>query len=143
MTGLHHLVMKTQAAFSRNIMSGAAGLGLTPGQPKVLEFLLDTGEADQKSIASHCEIEQATVGSILLRMEAAGLIVRRQKQGNRRSLFVSLTEEGVVAAKNMKKVFDGVDLAATANFTEQEKKTLAELLIKIINTMGNKGGNND
>ena len=81
MESLHYLLMKSHAMLSRRILSEAGRLGLTPGQPKVLEFLLRHGESDQKTIAAYCEIEPATVGSILLRMEEGGLILRRQKAG--------------------------------------------------------------
>ena len=91
---------------SRGILSEAAKIGLTPGQPTILEFLLAKTEADQKTIAAYCEIEPATVGSILLRMEDAGLVVRRQHAGNRRSLYVSLTESGQQAAHSMEHIFE-------------------------------------
>lgn len=55
--------------------------GYHPGQPKVLECLMEQGESNQKAIADYCEIEQATVGSILTRMERDGLIVRNQRGG--------------------------------------------------------------
>ena len=73
MESLHYLLMKSHALFSRKVLSEVSKIGLTAGQPKVLDFLQDRGEADQKTIAAHCEIEPATVGSILLRMERAGL----------------------------------------------------------------------
>ena len=57
MESLHYLLMKSNAMLSRRILSGAGKLGLTPGQPKVLEFLLHHGESDQKTIAAYCEIE--------------------------------------------------------------------------------------
>ena len=74
MEGLHYLLMKSQALFSRRVLSEISKIGLSSGQPKILDFLLQYGEADQKTIAAHCEIEQTTVGSILLRMESAGLV---------------------------------------------------------------------
>ena len=98
MESLHYLLMKTHTILNRQILNCAGKVGLTAGQPKVLEFLSQHGESDQKTIASYCEIEPATVGSILLRMERSGLVVRRQHEGNRRSLFVSLTEQGEQAA---------------------------------------------
>ena len=69
MESLHYLLMKSHAMLSHRILSEASRLGLTPGQPKVLEFLLRHGESDQKTIAAYCEIEPATVGSTLLRFQ--------------------------------------------------------------------------
>ena len=94
MKSLHYLLMKTHSNVNRWIQSQAAALGLSPGQPKILECLMARGECNQKTIAADCEIEQATVGSILSRMERDGLVCRTQREGNRRSLYVSLTPRG-------------------------------------------------
>ena len=135
MEGLHYLIMKSNAMFSRKILSEVSKIGLTSGQPKILDFLLQYGEADQKTIAAHCEIEQATVGSILLRMENAGLVLRRQKDGNRRSLYVSLTENGKEAAVKLMGIFQKIEGEVTAGLSEDEVKMLNELLSKICDTM--------
>ena len=107
MESLHYLLMKTHTILNRQILNCAGKVGLTAGQPKVLEFLSQHGESDQKTIASYCEIEPATVGSILLRMERSGLVVRQQHEGNRRSLFVSLTEQGGAGGRGSGRDFQG------------------------------------
>ena len=135
MESLHYLLMKSHAMLSRRILSEASRLGLTPGQPKVLEFLLRHGESDQKTIAAYCEIEPATVGSTLLRMEEGGLILRRQKAGNRRSLYVSLTEKGLDAANRMTDVFCSAETSAAEGLTAEETDRLRELLDKLCGTM--------
>lgn len=135
MENLHYLLMKSKAMLSRRILSEVSRLGLTPGQPKVLDFLLQYNEADQKTIAAYCEIEQTTVGSILLRMENAGLVRRRQKDGNRRSLYVSLTPAGKEKAEKLMDIFLENENTATANLSETEIETLKELLTKLCDTM--------
>ena len=60
--------MKANSIFAHKIINEANKIGLTSGQPKVLYFLHKFKEADQKTIANYLEIEQATVGSILLGM---------------------------------------------------------------------------
>ncbi len=131
METLHYLLMKTHAMLQRKIISEAAKLGLSSGQPKVLDYLLKYGENDQKTIAAYCEIEQATVGSILARMENAGLVERKQKQGNRRSLFVYLTHKGKKAAEDMRAVFEHADQQAASALSEEDLEQLKSLLCKI------------
>ena len=131
MDELHYLLMKANALMMRRIIGEAGRNGLTSGQPKVLEFLSTAGEADQKTIAAYCEIEQATVGSILTRMEKDGLIIRRQHQGNRRSLFVSLTEKGQEAAKITMEIFRRADHVASSELSEHELEILKKALSKI------------
>ena len=135
MESLHYLLMKTHSMLSRGILSEAAKIGLTPGQPKILEFLFAKTEADQKTIAAYCEIEPATVGSILLRMEDAGLVVRRQHAGNRRSLYVSLTESGQQAAMSMEHIFEQQEDWAIADLAPEEVQHLKITLRKMCSTM--------
>lgn len=130
MESLHYLLMRSNAMFSRRILTEVNKIGLTAGQPKVLDFLRTHGEADQKTIASYCEIEQATVGSILLRMEKSGLIVRRQREGNRRSLFVSLTDRGREAAGQVAAIFEKAEAPVVSALTGEELNTLRALLEK-------------
>ena len=82
MHSLHHVLMKTYLQMKRLVSAQAMPLGLSPGQPKILEFLAEYGEHEQKDIAEYCDIEPATVGNILLRMEASGLINRRNRPNN-------------------------------------------------------------
>ena len=135
MESLHYLLMKSHAMLSRIILSQANKIGLTSGQPKILDFLLKSEEADQKTIASYCEIEPATVGSILMRMEENGLVLRRQKEGNRRSLYVSLTEKGKQSAEKLMGIFNEAENMAVSNMTDEEIKVLKETLCKLCDTI--------
>ena len=142
MDALHYLLMKTHTNLNRWILSEAAALGLSPGQPKILECLMALGECNQKSIAAFCEIEQATVGSILLRMERDGLVRRKQRDGNRRSLYVSLTPEGEKLGTQMADIFRRADAQAAAQLTPEEQKQLRVLLEKVYASVSPDGREN-
>lgn len=135
MESLHYLLMKSHAMLSRNILSQVNKIGLTSGQPKILDFLIKFEEADQKTIASYCEIEPATVGSILMRMEENGLVQRRQKEGNRRSLYVSLTDKGKQAAEKLMDIFNEAEKTAVSNMSYEEIKVLKDSLCKLCDTI--------
>ena len=138
MESLHYLLMKAHTMLSHKILLETGKIGLTPGQPKILDYLLKYQEADQKTIAGYCEIEPATVGSILLRMENAGLIVRRQKEGNRRSLYVSLTDKGLHAAEKLADIFQAAENEAISSLSKEERTALKESLYKICVNMQTK-----
>ncbi|PCG19125.1 MarR family transcriptional regulator [Brachyspira sp. G79] len=127
--------MKANSMFARKVMYEANKIGLTSGQPKVLYFLSKFKEADQKTIANYLEIEPATVGSILLGMEKSGLIERKQREGNRRSLYVSLTEKGIEVSNNMEKIFEDTENIATDRLSEKDKEKLKKLLIEMCNSL--------
>ena len=139
MHSLHYILMKTHMNMHRNLSCKAAAIGLTSGKPKVLECLANCGEANQKSIAQYCEIEQATVGTILLGMENEGLITRRQKDGNRRSLYVSLTPKGKQAAAAMENIFKEADKEAVKYLTQKEEEQLKALLEKVYTALTENG----
>lgn len=139
MESLHYLLMKGHTRIHRRVCAQAAELGLTSGQPKILEYLLQYGQSNQKAIADYCEIEQATVGSILSRMESAGLVVRAQRQGDRRSLYVELTPSGRAAAERMEGIFIREEEKACAGLTPEELLQLRELLDKLCGHIPERG----
>ncbi len=140
MESLHYLLMKAHGAVKRAVLAEGAKLGLTPGQPKILEFLMKNGESDQKTLAADCEIEQATAGGILLRMEQAGLIERKHKEGNRRSLYVSLTPRGVEMARKMDEAVREVDRLAASLLLDGEEERLKNMLASVRRAMAETEG---
>ncbi|MDE5619324.1 MAG: MarR family transcriptional regulator [Ruminococcus sp.] len=122
----------------RKIYSEAQKIGLTSGQPKILDYLYEHEGSDQKTIAGYCEIEPATLGSILLRMEQKGLIERRQENGNRRSLFVYLTENGKEVCEKMHDIFSQKDKQASDGLTTAEINELKRLLTKVCENLDGK-----
>ena len=64
-------------------------------------------------------------------MEKEGLIIRQNKDGNRRSLYVSLTEQGARLAAEVLDIMQTEEQAAASGLTEEEKQELARLLEKV------------
>lgn len=135
MTSFHQLIKKTHLSFAKRVLAETQKLGLSAGQPKILEFLLEVDSVEQKTIAIHCEIEPATVVTILLGMESKGLIARKRENDNRRSLFVSLTPEGREYALKVKEIFDRNEKEIFSNFSDDEVETLKKLLNKVFDNI--------
>lgn len=131
MEPLHYLLMKAHSNVKRRILDESAELGLSLGQPKILECLMKYGEINQKAIAVRCEIEPATVGSILMRMERDGLVCRTRHEDNRRSLFVTLTPKGREQGERMQEIFDRVDQDAVRGLSPREIEKLRVLLERV------------
>ena len=139
MESLHYLLMKAHSNVNRRILNEAGDLGLSLGQPKILECLMECGEINQKSIAARCEIEPATVGSILTRMERDGLVCRTRHEDNRRSLFVTLTPKGREQGERMQAIFDHVDRDVVRDLSEKETAQLCALLERVCRTVAADG----
>ena len=66
METLHYLLLADHLTFQKLLMTRIRDTGLTPGQPKVLDYLRCHDGAVQKDIAAACRIEPATITSVLL-----------------------------------------------------------------------------
>ena len=114
---------------------------LTMGQPKVLDYLKDHDGACQKDIAAGCQIEPASITAVLSGMENKGYIQRNTKAGDRRSLYVYLTDKGREYVEMLNKKFDLVESVALRGFTAEETEELQSLLVRVYNNM--KGSEKD
>lgn len=133
----HHLIMSQQAMIHKLLLTNLKPTGLTIGQPKVLEFLLDHVGLEQKDIARGCHIEPGTMTTLLNRMEQANLIERRSLHGNRRSFYIYLTEEGRQKALLVKASFEKIETTIFSSFSKEEKETLMKLMQRVYeNTKG-------
>lgn len=104
---------------------------LKPGEPKILEFLAEHEPCEQKQIALGCNLDPASVTGILGRMETRGLIRREIRNGNRRSLYVSMTDLGRSMVTKVEETFSFVDNHAIAGLSAAESEQFLELLDKI------------
>lgn len=128
---LHYLLMSDHMVFQKALLAGIRDTGLTSGQPKVLDYLKNHDGAFQKEIAAACHIEPATLTSVLLGMESKHLITRKMLNGNRRSLYVYLTDKGRELAKRIETEFDTIEKAALRGFLDNEKDMLNNFLTRI------------
>lgn len=135
MDSFHHWLMKAHLGFRKKVMATAQKYDLTLGQPKILEYLDEVGSCEQKSIARFCEIEEATVGSILRRMEQGGFITRKRDQDNRRSVIVTLTDKGRQSAHKVQLLFDEVESCALQGISDAERAILRDTLRKVYNNL--------
>lgn len=127
----HYLLMADQAVFQKRLLNALKKASLTAGQPKVLDYLKDHDGAGQKEIAAACHIEPATLTSVLNRMEEKGMIERRMRNGNRRSLYVFLTEKGKELSDVVEREFYRAEEQALAGFSPEEREECRRMLRRI------------
>lgn len=136
---LHYLLMSDYFLFQKSMTASLKELGLTPGQPKILDYLQAHDGVVQKEIAEACHIEPATLTSVLLGMEKKDLILRKNVNGNRRSLHVYLTEKGRSMAEQVGEKFKIIEDRVFSGFNEKEKAVLIDLLERLNENMYEKG----
>lgn len=132
----HYLIMAEQSLFQKELLAKLKGLGLTIGQPKILDYLQTHDGAEQKDIARGCHVEPGTLTTLLNRMEAGGLVERRMLNGNRRSLYVFMTEKGREQAEAVAEAFRELEEKAFHGLSGEERREFLDIFTRIYqNTM--------
>lgn len=125
---LHFLLLRAFHHSNRLITQQIAGLGLYPGQPKILEYLLEHDGCIARDICRDCVLDKSTMTNLLTRMEHQGLIRREENSQDKRAVFIRLTDAGWDAAHRAKEIFRQTDARAGRNLSPEELAQLTELL---------------
>lgn len=134
--GVYTLPAYVRSFFNtKSLITSIKDSELTPGQPKILDYLQNHNGCVQKEIAKGCHIEPASITVILKGMESKGYIERKMLNGDRRSLYVFLTEKGKKYIEYLNEKFDKVENTALKNFSEDEKQQLNDLLMRVYENM--------
>ena len=123
--------MAEQSMFQKELLARLKDTDLTIGQPKILDYLKDHDGAGQKDIAHGCHIEPGTLTTLLNRMEDIGLVERRTLNGNRRSLYVFLTEKGKQQVALVTEAFSAMEGEAFRGMSETECEILMRLMHQV------------
>lgn len=134
---IHYLLMADHFLVQKSLLTSIKDSGLTPGQPKILDYLQNHNGCVQKDIARGCHIEPASITVILKGMESKGYIERKMLNGDRRSLYVFITEKGEKYINYLNEKFEIVENTALKNFDENEKQQFNDLLMRVYENMIN------
>ena len=133
---LHFLLLKSFHHSNNIITQKIYDLGLLPGQPKILEYLLEHDGAMAKDISRDHVLDKSTIASLLARMEKQNLITRKNHASDKRAYSIYLTEKGRYMAHEVKEICTGVDNRAFKNITPQNKQQFLQILNIIIKNLG-------
>lgn len=132
----HHLLRITARSVDTAIVKRVRSTGLLPGQPKVLEYLLECGPSSPKAIAEGCVFDKSTITSLLNGLERSGLVSREAREEDRRSVVISLTPCGENKAEKVASLCSEVDKKVLSGFSAEEKLELIELLARVRKNLG-------
>ena len=106
-------------------------LGLTRAQWLVLTRLHRRPGASQSELADMMEVEKATAGRLIDRLEAKGWVERRAQAGDRRINRVYLTAEAERVHKRIWRVAEATVDDALDDLSEREAGQLLKLLSRV------------
>ncbi len=125
-------ILNDVARLMRNIFDRRVkALGLTRSQWWVLNHLFRNNGATQSELADILEIEKATLGRLLDRMETKGWIRRVEHTTDRRAKCVFLTDEVEPAVKAMRAAAADLRRDALADFDGDDRERFVDMLLSI------------
>ena len=128
---LVHELISISVIHRCRITKSASKVGLYFGQPMIIEYILSHDKCTQKELAKALHISPASAATSLKRIEKAGFIIRKQDKNDSRKNHLSVTEKGVQALNNFRKICNTTDEEMFRGFSEAERETLHELLKRL------------
>lgn len=123
---------RAQMALFHNFAQRLGHRNITPGQFGLLVKIKNNPGTSQTALARAEGIERSTLGEIIDRFEGRGLVERRRHAQDRRAYALHLTAFGEEFLQMVTpEVFDN-DLEVTQKLSAQERRTLLELLRKMV-----------
>jgi MarR family transcriptional regulator for hemolysin len=124
---LNDVARLLRTAFDRRVKS----LGLTRSQWWVLNHLFRNDGVTQSELADILEVEKATLGRLLDRLEAKGWVRREGDADDRRAKRVFLTEEVEPALKAMRAAAADLRRDALAGLSADDQTRFVDTLLAI------------
>ena len=128
---LHYLLLIGFNCSNKAIVSQTSKQELMPGQPKILEFLLEHNGCTQKEVGLGCVLDKSTVTGLLFRMAETGLLVREEGEADRRESRIRLTARGKELAHEVKAICHSVDEKAWTGVPAGEREAFLRVLVQI------------
>ena len=126
--GIRRLQQIAVAVFSQ----GAQPHGVTPVQFAVLQLLEHMPGIDQRTLAQEVGFDKATIGGVIDRLEARGLLLRQQTPKDRRVKLLNLTDAG----KELLQALMPIALQAQRHMldplSDEERQQFIDLMARVL-----------
>jgi DNA-binding MarR family transcriptional regulator len=129
----HQFLIKIYNLHRKKSQASFSDLGLSHGQPRMIEALQTMEGCAQKDLAARYDLEPATVTSVLTNMEKKGYITRTPQvmENGKRVLRVYLTDKGRAKYSGVSQVVNQMEELAFTGFDDAEKQACMQYLERI------------
>ena len=129
---IYHYVEEMISSYGSYYESNINNHDLTLNEFSIMLRIRFQGVATQHDLVKLFKVSGAYIAKLLRKFEENGYIVRKEDPKNRRKKLVKITDEGIKKTDEIIAVIQSWEDKVTANITEEELKTLKQILFKII-----------
>ena len=116
-------------AITRAYRPVLSGLGLTYPQYLVMVMLWQYAPRTVKDLGENLDLDSGTLSPLLKRLEASGLVTRRRRPDDERTVEITPTPKGRSLERDAKRI--PIEMAAVMGISETEERKLRTLLRKL------------
>ncbi len=126
-------ILRTAAIIERHFAQVVARSGITTQQYNVLRILRGAGDDGLPTLVIRDRMihEAPGITRLLDKLEKAGLARRERTSPDRRQVFCFITDRGLTVLEELDEAMRAADDVVVASLTEEEQRTLIELLGKV------------
>jgi DNA-binding MarR family transcriptional regulator len=126
-------ILRTAAIIERHFAQVVARSGITTQQYNVLRILRGAGDDGLPTLVIRDRMihEAPGITRLLDKLEKAGLARRERTSPDRRQVFCFITDRGLTVLEELDEAMRAADDVVVASLTEDEQRTLIELLGKV------------
>ena len=128
---IQYLLLANFKLYQKLLMQRLRETDLSSGQPKILDYLSEHDGANQREIAAACHLEPASLTSILNGMESKGIIERRRANGDRRSYYVFMTDNGMKLCRQVENAFAQLESEMISGMPGITREELTAILTEL------------
>lgn len=128
---IYHYVEELISSYGSYYESNLKDNDLTLKEFSVLLRIRFQGVATQHDLVELFKVSGAYIAKLLRKFEDHGYIARKEDPENRRKKLVKMTDDGIKKTDEIIKVIRKWENEVTASISEDEIKTLKEILFKI------------
>ena len=128
---IYHYVEELISSYGSYYESNLKDNDLTLKEFSVLLRIRFQGVATQHDLVELFKVSGAYIAKLLRKFENQGYIARKEDPENRRKKLVKMTDDGIKKTDEIIEVIQNWEDKVTAGISEDEIKTLKEILFKI------------
>lgn len=129
---IYHYVEELVSSYGSYYESNFKDGDLTLKEFSILLRIRFQGVATQHDLVELFKVSGAYIAKLLRKFEDKNYIVRKEDPENRRKKLVEMTDEGTKKTDEIIEIIQNWENKVTAGISEDEIKTLKEILFKII-----------
>jgi MarR family transcriptional regulator, temperature-dependent positive regulator of motility len=129
-----HLIRRLHQQSTQTFQAGmqTIGVDMTSVQFAALDAIVQQPGIDQAGLAATISFDRATIGGVVDRLEAKGLVQRAVSAEDRRARLLQATPAGVALLAAVRPTVEALQAQILAPLTEAERATWAALARKAL-----------